>query len=231
MNWSDYVVLAIIIGFGLAGLVKGLVLSVFKIASFFIAIVLSVKLYPKAADFLAKTPLYDNIKASILKSLLGRYEAAVPVSSQDGASALDTVVNRLALPDFIKKSIIEKIPAPSDIIDVSTILGNISDEMAKVIISILGVVLLFILIRLGIFIIGFILKGVTRLPVIRELDRFGGLAFGALEGILMVYILFAVLMLFNSSVQFKHIFENIESSVLANNFYQNNIIISWMFPK
>ena len=231
MNWSDYVVLAIIVGFGLVGLLRGLIFSVFKITSFFIAIILSVKLYPKAADFLANTPIYENIKASILKSLMGRYEAAIPVSTQEGGLALDMVMNKLALPGFIKKGIIAKVPAPTEIIDVNTILVNISDEIAKVIISIVGLVLLFVLIRLGLFIAGFILKGIARLPLIRGLDRFGGLAFGALEGILMVYILFAVLMLFNTSSQFRNIFENIEGSVLANSFYQNNIIISWMFPK
>lgn len=231
MNWSDYVVLAIVVGFGIVGLARGLIFSVFKIASFFIAIILSVKLYPKAADFLAKTPIYGNIKGSIMKSLQGRYEAAIPVSGQGNGTAVDAVIDKLALPDFLKKGILDKIPAPSDMIDVQSILGNISDEITKIIVSILSLILLFLLIRLGLFIIGFILKGISRLPVIRELDRFGGLAFGALEGILMIYILFAILMIFNSSPQFTQIFDSIGASAIAKSFYQNNIIISFMFPK
>lgn len=230
MNWSDYFILIVIVILGLVGLARGLILSVFKIASFFISIILAVKLYPKAADILSKTPLYANIKESILNNLMNRYDAALPVSGQEPGGALGLTVDKLALPEFIKKGLIEKIPSPSEIVDIPGILSGISDEITKVIISILSLVLLFILIRIALFVAGFILKGLSKLPVIKQLDRFGGLAFGILEGVLMVYILFAILMLFNSAPQFKPIFDSIDSSIIAKGFYQDNFIITWIFP-
>lgn len=49
MNLSDFVVLVIILGFGLMGLKMGFILSIFKIASYFVSIWISLKFYPKVA--------------------------------------------------------------------------------------------------------------------------------------------------------------------------------------
>lgn len=231
MNWSDYVVLGIIGVFTIIGLIRGLVLSVFKIASFFIAIVAAVKLYPAASEYLAGTPLYANIKKTILDHLAGRYQAAVPVGGHADGNTVESVVGGLSIPAFFKQSIADKLPDPGEFIDIQGILNSVSDEITKVIINILSLVLLFILIRVGLFIIGFILKGLVRLPVIKQFDRVGGMAFGVIEGLLTVYILCAVLMLFNSAPQFQSVFSDLDASMLAKGFYQNNIIISWMFPE
>ncbi len=231
MNWSDYVVLGIIAVFGIIGLARGFVSSVFKVAAFFIAIIASVKFYPVAADFLTGTPVYENIKRSILKNLTTGYQSALPVSGRTGGTAVEAVVGRLPLPGFLKQNLAEKIPGPGELFDVQSILGSISDELTKVIISILSLILLFFLIRLALYFIGLILQGLTKLPLLKQMDRLGGLALGMVEGLLMVYIISAVLMLFNSSPRFGQIFSVIDASVLARFFYENNFIINWIIPK
>ena len=63
------------------------------------------------------------------------------------------------------------------------------------------------------------------------MDKIGGFAFGAIEGLLTVYIIFAFLMLFVSAPVFKGFFEAVETSAIAKFFYQNNLIMDWMFSK
>jgi uncharacterized membrane protein required for colicin V production len=231
MNWSDYVVLGIIVGFGIIGLLNGFVFSIFKIASFFISIIISVKFYPVVSEMLAKTPFYNNIKDSILKNLLLQNKEYVPaIGNQVKANAAETVINRLPLPDFFKQSLADKIPNPSEIIDTSGIMNTISEEIAKVVISILSLVLLYFLVRIGLVLVGFILRGITKLPVVKQMDKFGGFAFGAAEGIFTVYILCAILMLFNTVPQFGQVFDLVDKSIFAKTFYQNNFIVNWMFP-
>lgn len=229
MNWSDYVVLGIIAGFAVIGLARGFVFSVFKIASFLIAIIASIKLYPVAADFLAGTSIYSNIKKTITENLVNRYQSAIPVNGQIDGSTVESIVSGLSIPAFFKQSIAGKVPGPEEFIDIQGLLNNIGDEITRAIINILSLILLFILIRIGLFIVGRILRGLVKLPVLKQFDRLGGLAFGAVEGLLMVYILCAVLLLFNSVPQFQHIFSTVETSVLAKTFYQNNILVGWMF--
>ena len=74
------------------------------------------------------------------------------------------------------------------------------------------------------------LKGITKLPVVKQIDKLGGFALGAVEGLLTVYIVFAILMLFNSSPSFRNVYETIEASKIARFFYENNFIVDFMFP-
>lgn len=230
MNWSDYAVLGIILIFGIIGLKNGFIFSIFKIASFFASIMLSIKFYPVVADALQKTVFFDSIKASIGKSLMaGNKTAAVHANAQFKEAAADTVVNRLPLPDFLKASLIQKIPEPSKLVDFHSIIDTISGELAKIVMSIVSLILLYILIRVVLFLARFILRGIAKLPVFKQVDKLGGFAFGAVEGLLTVYILCAVLVLFNSSPKFGQIFQTIDSSLLAKFFYQQNFIVDWMY--
>ena len=92
-------------------------------------------------------------------------------------------------------------------------------------------VVLYIIIRMALIFIRFILQGVAKLPIFKQVDKLGGFAFGGVEGLLTIYILCAVLMLFNASVQFKPVFEAVDNSIIAKWFYQHNFIVNWMFTR
>ena len=231
MNWSDYVVLAVILGFAITGLINGFVFSVFKIASFFLSIYISIKFYPVAADLITKTPLYDAVKASIMKNLTARgQEAAAASGGQTSTAAAETVIGGLQLPGIFKKSLIDKVPDSKQLVDMNGIINTISGELTGIIISIISVILLYVLVRIAIMIVGYVLKGITKLPVVKQLDRFGGFALGAAQGLLTVYILCAILVLFNTVPQFGQVFKALDDSLLAKFFYENNFIVNFMFP-
>lgn len=235
MNWVDLIVIAIILGLALIGLKKGIVYSVFKLASFFIAAILSVKLYPMIANTLSGTKMFDSIKTGIFDNLMLRQEALNP-SINDGAKVTaQSVVDGLSLPGFMKNmienSVIKSLPDLTQLIDVSTVMDSVSDMLAHMIIDIISLIVMFIVIRIGLFILERVIKGVTRLPVIKQADKLGGFTFGALEGLLTVYIVFAILMMFSASPQFQGLFDAIEESTIAKVLYQNNFIVDWMFPK
>ena len=129
MNWSDAAVIAVISIFGIIGLVNGFVFSIFRLTSFFASIIISIKFYPKVAEILMKTGLYTNIKASVFKSLMMQRETLVPgVDAQAKQAAAETVVERMRLPGFFKETLVDKIPNPSSLIDVSKVMEIISDE-------------------------------------------------------------------------------------------------------
>jgi uncharacterized membrane protein required for colicin V production len=65
---------------------------------------------------------------------------------------------------------------------------------------------------------------------LKQADKLGGFVFGVVQGLLIVYAVCALLMLFNSSPQFADIFNTIENSMIAKYFYENNIILNLMFP-
>ena len=228
MNWSDYIVIAIIAVFALTGLAKGFVMTVYKVASFFICIFASIKFYPVLAGMLEKTPVYEGIKSSIMKTLLlrGQEAAAASTTAVSGAAGADAVINPLPLPDFFKQSILEKLPSPSKLIDIQSITNAIGDELTRMVISVISLIALYILLRVVLSFVGLILKGVSKLPVFKQLDKTGGFILGGIEGFLAIFIACAILVLFNANQSFSPVFAALDGSMFAGWFYENNFIIN-----
>ncbi len=228
-NWTDAAVVAIVIGFALIGLFSGFINSVFKISSFFLSAFLAVKFHPVVTDIMMKTSLFANIRNSIVQGLLGNKSLT---TTETGAtlqqSAASPFVDKLPLPDFLKDNILKNIPDPSKILDVSSLAGTVGTELAKVIISLISIVVLFIAIRIAFIFVGILLRGISKLPVFKQIDKTGGFALGAVEGILAVFVLMTVLALLNMSSKLQDIYTAVDHSVIARFFYQNNFLINWM---
>ncbi len=231
MNLADIGVLSVIIGFGLIGLRTGLILSIFKIASYFLSVFLSIKLYPHFSKIIADSALFYNINNAILNNLLlQRAEAIKQAGEQAKQATVDAIVNKLPLPEFLKTYIVSHIPETSELIDINKAMEAISVQITNIIISIISLVILYIAIRIALVIAKHILEGITQLPIIKQFNKLGGFIFGAVEGLLTVYIIFAVIMLFNSSPTFLKVYEIINQSMFAKYFFENNFIINFMFP-
>ncbi len=91
--------------------------------------------------------------------------------------------------------------------------------------------LIFFAVKLMIRIVKkFITAIVEKIPVVGSLNHLLGLAVGLLEGLLIVWIVLAVLgfVATYSAEATKIITEGIEKSFLAKIFYENNPVIGWL---
>lgn len=231
-NWSDIIVICTIAGFAIIGLFSGFILSVFRLTSYFIAIIISVKYYPVVADFLMGTELYNKIKNAITENIknIPALDAA-KIEAASGSQINNTVgslMESLKLPDFLKSPLVTGITEHLSK-GFSNIIEGLGGGLAQVIVSIIGLVLLFIAVRFGLTLLKFLLSGIAKLPVFKQVDKIGGLAFGAVEGFLMIYVILAILMIFQASPSFEWIFTAIDNSIIAKYLYHNNFIVNWMF--
>lgn len=232
MNWSDLLVIGVIVLFALIGLKNGFIMSVFRLTSFIVSAIVSIKFYPIVSKFLMGTPIYKSIKTSIFNNLMLQQQAQSPgVNSQVKDAAADSIINTLHTPAFIKGFLVKQMPDPTSLIPIKDIAEKLSGILADFSINVISVVVLFILVRIGLLFVRFIFKKIAGLPVFKQMDKVGGLALGAIEGLLMIYVIFAVIIIFNSAPIFKGIYDSIDNSTVAQYFYQNNLIIDWMLPK
>ncbi len=236
MNWTDIAVLVIIAVFTFIGLKSGFLYSVFRLLSYILSVIFAIKFYPVLSGMLQETVLYTNIKTAVINGITKQQTAnASSVITQQadnsaGISSVQTIVEGLKLPGFIKESILENV-VEKDILGVQKMLDAVGSEIATLVINILSVILIYIIIRLALIFAKVLIKTIAKIPVFKQLDKTGGFILGAIEGILVVYILCAVLILFSAFPKFESTIDNIESSRLANYFYQNNFIVSWMSPE
>jgi len=232
MNWCDYFVLGLVALFAVIGLIKGIIMSGYKVLGFFACIFASIKLYPVFSEILAKTRVYTVINNSVMKSLLLKGQEASAASSTPltGTAAARTMVGSISLPGFLKESVVRKLPSASELINMDGIINALSDEITMMILSVLSLILLYIIMKIVLTVIGYVLKGISKLPLIKQVDKTGGFIFGAIQGIFTVYIICALLVAVNSNPAFEPIFNGMEASLFAWRFYENNFIISMMFP-
>ena len=239
MNWIDFVVIGIIAIFALWGFKKGLVLSVFKLVSFFVAVILSIVLSPLVAGVITdNTPIHSNISGYIYDSLNSKQENFAGSVNEKidtaGQSFFDGVVEGLPIPDFLKKNLSKTLVEQTPEIktkSASVVLENISDRLADFAVTIMSMIILFILFLILLFILRKIIEKIVKLPVIKQMDKIGGIAFGTLQGLLIIFIVFALLMLFQSNQMLGGLYETIDNSLIGKFFYEHNLIVSLLFSK
>lgn len=219
MNWTDFLVLGIIIGFGFFGFKKGLILSIFRFASFFISAILSVVLLPVANKIM--TPiLHDKFYEQIYKNVSEK------AGNLDTSGAASAVVDKMAIPSFLKDSVIKAFSDPSKIVDMKSIVSTISESLTGIAISVVSILVLFVAIRFLLIFAKGILSSIASLPIIKQLDKVGGLVLGGVEGLLVVYLILALVVMFSTTSMFSGLYEGVNSSSIAKVFYENNLFIN-----
>lgn len=226
-NWTDIAVIVVIGVFTIIGLKNGFLYSVFRLLSYVIALVVAVKAYPILSSALQKTIIYDKIKVSVINSIQGGNTAAA--ISGNGLQMSQAAVQNIKLPDFLKTTIVNDV-TQKGLETKAAIVDAIASEVSMLIINIISMLLIYILIRFGLIFARIIIKAISSLPIFKQLDRAGGVALGAVEGILVVYILCAFITLFSTSPAFNSTINSVKQASFAHYFYENNFIVSWLTP-
>lgn len=194
LNWMDILTVLVLVFYAVNGLLKGLIVSVFRIAGFFIS------LY--AARLLAP------IISGLITGNTGIYSG---------------------LYDYFGT----KIPNDPTLATAFNIIGanksDINGSLTSLFITIASFILAFLVIKLILLLVERVLNMTSRLPVINQFNKAGGFIFGIVKGIIILYIVFAVLVLLTPVLEPDNvIIQTVNSSILAVNFYKYNFIIQWI---
>lgn len=104
--------------------------------------------------------------------------------------------------------------------------GAVSEAIAGFLISIISFVLIVIICKLLINLIAKGLNLFTRLPVLKQFNCMGGAVVGGIIGIVVTYVVMALLVIFTPMNDFEQVTNEIHSSVFAKEMYKNNIILN-----
>ena len=208
----DIVVIAILVLNIIIGYKKGLINVVFNILAFFIAIIITFILYKPVSNFIINnTEIDDKIKQTIIENSKKEYNS----DNEKTESS-----------NIIQKYVENSIKNAEEEAKEKTI------ELVANTISIRGVeiltgILLFIVTRLILIVLGFITKFVANLPLIKQFNEIGGVLYGLLKGLLIIYIILTIMFFVVSINQKGIISETIENSYITKILYDNNIIVNY----
>lgn len=214
----DLVIVGIIALCIFLGYKRGLTGSILKIISFVLAIILTFIFYkPVATLIIQNTDWDDNIE----KSIIGMLDSEVQENGkieEESTNLPNVIVNYVneALEETVEKT-------KQEILEVA------AKNIAITIINAASAVAVFIIARLLLIVVRVFAKFITDLPLIKQVDKTGGIAYGVIEGLVIIWIIVSILSFISPLMEQTGIIEAINKSFLGGILYNNNLLLKMIF--
>lgn len=210
-------ILALCIGFGYH---KGLTGSLLKIVSFVLAIVVAFVLFKPVSNFIIeKTDWDDNLEQSIRDAIITEKNETKVETTKDENQSMPTI-----MVDYINKAVEDAGNNAKE-----TIVDATARDVAVTIVNAGVWVGLFLVARIILFFIKGLANLITDLPIIKQVDKTGGIIYGAIEALVIIYILLAVVSFISPLVSGTGILEAMQKSYIGSIMYNNNLLLKLIF--
>lgn len=215
----DVIILSVLALSIIFGYRKGLIGVAFNLCAFLVALIITWILYTPITNLVINnTQIDEGIRNSIIEKGVIK-EKVENEKTEEKAEENNNVVNQ-----YIQKYVTE--PA-------TNATNNVVEETAKVVsekVVAIGVAIgLFIVVRIGLILLKFVAEAIAKLPVIKQFNKAGGLIYGAIRGMFIIYIFLAILFFIMSINNSGMIANMINSSIISKMLYENNLILNIIF--
>ena len=234
----DIIIGAIMLIFIIIGLSKGLIKGILGLVGTIVSLVAAVYLAQPFITFI--DGLFDGNVISYSNGLVEGWIGAIGnaftvelTSESDIQALLLDALTGLGLPANIATTLAAPIAAAiagavGDSYAGHSIATLLAPVLANIGLMIISTMVLFILIRMAVFIVEKILDNtILKVGALRALDRLLGMVFGALQGAIIVVLLFTGVALFASNPDYV-VKQAIDESIVGSAIYENNPLPEWI---
>jgi len=221
MNALDFTMLIILAISAIIGYRRGLVHTVYRFVSFFLALFLAISLYPLVSGVLRESFVYEGIRDRIAEStnMEAAFREYAPSPGISVALPDRDAIDALPIPEALRNLMYNNdTPAVRDILRVGTLEDFVAGFLANIVINAISLLIVFLVVMLLLKILGSVLHIVDWLPVVSSVNRLGGFAVGALLGAGVVWL---------GLVAFS-IFFSTSSNEVIYNLVQGSSVTSWL---
>lgn len=217
----DLVILGIIILCIALGYHKGLTGSLLKIISFVLAIVIAFVLFKPVSNLIINNTNWDENLEQSIRNII--------VANEDATNSQETTdEENQSMPTVIMEYINETVEEAGD--DAKEAVADVAAKNVSVIIINAGVwICLFIIAKIILIFVKGLAKLITKLPVIKQFDKLGGIIYGMLEAIIVIYGILAILSFASPLVSSSGIIQAVQESFIGNIMYNNNLLLKLIF--
>ena len=191
----DLIIVAIILLSTFLAYRKGLITLAIQLVAVVIAILLTLLLYKPVSNVIINlTGIDETIQNAIL-------EEANDIMTNDGEGAnqvVETIQNNM-------------LPETARTISINIIEGAV-------------ILLLYIAIRIALKFVTALANLVAKLPILEQLNQLGGIIYGILRGLLIVYILLLLVNLSGEIEPQNQVYTAVEESYIGKMMNENNIL-------
>ena len=213
----DIIVLAFILISIFLGYKNGLVDSLVKILSFFIAIVLAFVLFKPVGNFIKDTTKFDETLSSTIENALS--SNSINEEKLNEESDMPKVIT-----DYVAKEIKNATATTQN-----EIAKTVAEKLTLTIINGISFIGIFLVARIVLFFVRKLADLFAEIPVIKQVNEIGGATFGLLRGLFVVYLLLAIISLLAAVIMQTGVISAIESSYVTSILYNNNLLLKIFF--
>jgi len=198
----------------------GLIKALFHLLGYVFAAVVTYYYYPSVKQMLIDlTTMDENLKNFVTTRLeeLGANAATSAVTTTDIQA-----LNQLPIPENMMTQLVEFMQTTAT----DTAL-SIADVTTDVVMSMISIFSLFILVLLVVKIIAGMLDLISKLPVLKSINAFGGALFGAVKGYVILSITFVLGISILSLKSYEVVQTLVDTSTLSAYFIDYNLLLMW----
>ena len=202
----DVILVAFIALFTFIGYKQGLVKAAIKILSFFIAIVIALVLYKPVSNFIIKnTTIDEKIQSVMVKN----------TKLEEKEETEDS--------NIVKQNLSNKIIAGAN-----DTIEDVSNAFTVKIIELGVIIILYIVTRIILIFVSKLTDLITKIPGLKQINALGGIIYGFIKGVLLVYIILGVIYLVSPMIK-SSTFKEIDNTIITKEIYNNNILLKLVF--
>lgn len=213
----DLIIIGLILLSVFLGYKKGLAKSLIKILSFFIAIIIAAVFYKPVSNFvIEKTQIDENIKQSIVNIVKDDIEETGEVKEESNLPK--------AMTNYINESVKNAVNETKE-----KVVENAAEGISVAAINVGVAVGLFVIVRILLLIVSLLSDLLTDLPVLKQFDKTGGVIYGLLRALIVIFLVFAVISFISPLIEETGIIALINKSFVGSLLYDNNLLLKIIF--
>lgn len=191
---------------------KGLVNLAVGLIAVFAAIILAIIFYKPVSNLIIEnTELDEKIKEAIIEN----FSAEVPENAE---------VKYTGPINYIEQYVDNTINKTQN-----EIVYDTAETMAVKLINVGSLLGIFLIVRILLFALTFVADAITSLPILKQLDDVGGILYGIIKGLLIIYVILAIAFFVVNVTANSTITNAISNSYITKFFYEHNLLLNILF--
>ncbi len=222
MDWICIVIgiaflICIVIGWA-----RGFFKVLLSVAGLIVSIMLALYVAPRVSGYVQEHTNLDETIASYISQEMG---FAAEMEETTKAQEIE-VIRDLAIPETLKSNILDNNNSEMySALQATGVYEYITKSIAVVIINAVVFLSLLVIARVFFATLGKVADGLTKLPIVRSLDKVGGGVLGMIQGLILIWILFLLLSVTSASSISYEMIASIRQIPLLKLLYDNNLIL------
>lgn len=217
----DLIILGILVLCIMLGYRRGLTGSLLKIVSFVLALVIAFILFKPVSNIVINNTNWDeNLDQSIRELIIA--------NDNEANSDENAVEENQSMPTVMVEYINKTVEEAGD--DAKEAVADAAAKNVSIIIINAAIwIVLFIIAKIVLFFIKGLAKLITKLPIIKQFDKLGGIIYGILESFIVIYGILAILSFISPLIAGSGIIDAVQNSFVGSVMYNNNLLLKFIF--